>query len=189
MGTCPHYYCTTYEKNSVRYYMQIPKTVKSAKEKRRHNPLSKIIVFIFMRLGCGRWGSARKSRYFWWRCSAASTSTTCRAGPTAYPTPSPSSLSQDGKQVVRQINRMYRTIEKGWVHRVRTYIEGNRENLVTIWRQLFWCTASVARSRAPPHLSFPTWTSIQSQRGDPQADQWMALYYLPPPCVHIIDLV
>ena len=24
----------------------------------------------------------------------------------------------------------------------------------------------------PPHLFLPTWTSIQSQRGDPQADQW-----------------
>jgi len=71
-------------------------------------------------------------------------------------------------------------------HRVRTYIEGNRENLVTIWRQLFWCTASVARSRAPPHLSFPTWTSIQSQRGDPQADQWPCTTCPPPCCIHMM---
>ena len=40
-------------------------------------------------------------------------------------------------------------------HRVPTYIEGNRENLLKTWRQLFWCTAIVAR-RAPP----PPWCPV-----------------------------
>ena len=37
-------------------------------------------------------------------------------------------------------------------HRVRTYIEGNRENLLTIWRQRFFCVAIVARIRTPSPL-------------------------------------
>jgi hypothetical protein len=36
------------------------------------------------RLESGSGESARKSRYFSWRCSAASTSMTCRAGPTVF---------------------------------------------------------------------------------------------------------
>jgi len=39
--------------------------------------------------------------------------------------------------------------------------------ITAIW-QACWCPL-------PPHLSFPTCTSIQSQRGDPQADQWPML--------------
>jgi len=58
-------------------------------------------------------------------------------------------------------------------HRVPTYIEGNRENLMTTRRQLFWSTTCREnKNPLPPHLSFPTCTSIQSQRGNPQADQW-----------------
>ena len=35
----------------------------------------------------------------------------------------------------------------------------------------------------PPHRSFPKWTSIQSQRGDPLADQWPCNTSPPPCCV------
>ena len=44
---------------------------------------------------------------------------------------------------------------------------------MTTRRQLFWSTTCREnKNPLPPHLSFPTCTSIQSQRGDPQADQW-----------------
>ena len=53
-----------------------------------------------------------------------------------------------------------------------TYIEWYRE----LWTPIganFNDVRQVSRGvEPPPHLSFPTWTSIQSQRGDPQADQW-----------------
>ena len=51
-------------------------------------------------------------------------------------------------------------------------------SIFQFWVQYFIYRISHTPQASPPHLFLPTWTSIQSQRGDPQAVQWP---WLPPP--------